>query len=133
MYSTAHNLWTFTWCVHFEKIHTERYFKLLSNLYCILYGSASVVNRLDLIYKKFNESSKISKLYHVKYFVLKIKFGKRSKSDRNDICIFAYFFESFFCLYLLSCTKFDIKEMHLLRIKKFENICFSQDNVKFWA
>ena len=46
MYSTANNLWTFTWFVHFElpfrlkgteKIHTERFFKLPSNIYSILY------------------------------------------------------------------------------------------------
>ena len=46
MYSTAYNLWTFTWFVHFElpfrqkgteKIHTERFFLLLS-IYSILYG-----------------------------------------------------------------------------------------------
>ena len=46
MYSTAHNLWTFTWFVHFElpfrlkgtkKIHTEKFFKLPSNIYSILY------------------------------------------------------------------------------------------------
>ena len=46
MYSTAYNLWTFTWFVHFElssrlkwteKIHTERFFKFPSNIYSILY------------------------------------------------------------------------------------------------
>ena len=45
MYSTAYNLWTFTWFVHFElpfrlkgteKIHTERFFLFLS-IYSILY------------------------------------------------------------------------------------------------
>ena len=45
MYSTAYNLWTFTWFVHFEhsfrlkgteKIHTERFFKFPS-IYSILY------------------------------------------------------------------------------------------------
>ena len=48
MYSTAYNLWTFTWFVHFElpfrlkgteKIHTERFFKFPSNIYSILYGN----------------------------------------------------------------------------------------------
>ena len=47
MYSTAHNLWTFTWFVQFElpfrlkgteKIHTERFFKFPSNIYSILYA-----------------------------------------------------------------------------------------------
>ena len=42
----AYNLWTFTWFVHFElpfrlkgteKIHTERFFKFLSNIYSILF------------------------------------------------------------------------------------------------
>ena len=51
MYSTAYNLWTFTWFVHFElhfrlkgteKIHTERFFKFLSNIYSILYGYMSI-------------------------------------------------------------------------------------------
>ena len=45
--SFAHNLWTFTWFVHFklpfglkgtEKIHTETVFKFPSNIYSILYG-----------------------------------------------------------------------------------------------
>ena len=47
MYSTAYNLWTFTWFVHFElpfrlkrtdKIHTEGLSKFHSNLYSILFG-----------------------------------------------------------------------------------------------
>jgi len=43
MYSTAYNLWTFTWFVHFElkgteKIHTERFSKFPSNIYSILFG-----------------------------------------------------------------------------------------------
>ena len=47
----AYNLWTFTWFVHFElpfrlkgteKIHTERFFKFLSNIYSILYGYMSI-------------------------------------------------------------------------------------------
>ena len=47
MYSTAYNLWTFTWFVHFElpfrlkgteKIHTERFFLFLSNIYSFLYA-----------------------------------------------------------------------------------------------
>ena len=47
MYSTAYNLWTFTWFVHFnlpfslkgiKKIHTERFSKFPSNIYSILYG-----------------------------------------------------------------------------------------------
>ena len=46
MYSTAYNLWTFTWFVHFEllfrlkgteKIHTERFSKFHSNIYSILF------------------------------------------------------------------------------------------------
>ena len=46
MYSTAYNLRTFTWFVHFElpfrlkgtdKIHTERFSKFHSNIYYILY------------------------------------------------------------------------------------------------
>ena len=50
MYSTADNLWTFTWFVHFElsfrlkgtdKIHTERFFKFPSNIYFILYVDMS--------------------------------------------------------------------------------------------
>jgi len=50
MYSTAYNLWTYTWFVHFElpfrlkgteKIHTERFSKFHSNIYSILYGSTS--------------------------------------------------------------------------------------------
>ena len=54
MYSTAHNLWTFTWFAHFElpfrlegteKIHTERFFKFLS-IY-ILFSMA-----LDVVTKK---------------------------------------------------------------------------------
>ena len=48
MYSTPSNLWTFTWCVHFElpfrlkgtdKIHTEGFSKFHSNIYSILFGS----------------------------------------------------------------------------------------------
>ena len=48
MYSTAYNLWIFTWFVHFElpfrlkgteKIHTERLSKFPSNIYSILYAS----------------------------------------------------------------------------------------------
>ena len=51
MYSTAYNLWTFTWFLHFElpfrlkgtdKIHTERFSKFPSNIYSILYGIWSV-------------------------------------------------------------------------------------------
>ena len=47
MYSTAYNLLTFTWFVHFElpfrlkgteKNHTERFSKFPSNIYSILYG-----------------------------------------------------------------------------------------------
>ena len=47
MYSTAYNLWRFTWFVHFklpfrlkgtEKIHTEGLFKFQSNIYSILYA-----------------------------------------------------------------------------------------------
>ena len=47
MYSTAYNLWTYTWFVHFElpfrlkgteKNHTERFSKFPSNIYSILYG-----------------------------------------------------------------------------------------------
>ena len=46
MYSTAYNLWTFTWFVHFElpfrlkgtdKIHTERLSKFHSNIYFHLF------------------------------------------------------------------------------------------------
>jgi len=46
MFSTAYNLWTFTWFVHFElllrlkgteKIHTERFSKLPSSIYSILF------------------------------------------------------------------------------------------------
>ena len=46
MYSTAFNLWTFTWFVHFEllfrlkgteKIHTERFSEFPFNIYSILY------------------------------------------------------------------------------------------------
>ena len=54
MYSTAHNLWTFTWFVHFElpfrlkgteKIHTQRFFKFPSNIYSILYAcNISTIN-----------------------------------------------------------------------------------------
>ena len=52
MYSTAYNLWTFTWFVHFklpfrlkgtEKIHTERFFKFPSNIYSILFGDKELV------------------------------------------------------------------------------------------
>ena len=48
MYSTAYNLWTFTWFVHFElpfrlketeKIHTEGLPEFHSNIYFILFGS----------------------------------------------------------------------------------------------
>ena len=55
MYSTAYNLWTFTWFVHFklpfrlkgtEKIHTERFSKFHSNIYSILYGCISVYSIL---------------------------------------------------------------------------------------
>ena len=47
MYSTAYNLWIFTWFVHFElpfrlkgtdKIHTKVLFKFHSNIYYILFG-----------------------------------------------------------------------------------------------
>ena len=47
MYSTAYNLWTFTWFVHLElpfrlkgteKIYTERFSKFHSNIYAILFG-----------------------------------------------------------------------------------------------
>ena len=47
MYSTAYNLWTFTWFVHFElpfrlqgtdKIHTEEFSKFHSNIYSILFA-----------------------------------------------------------------------------------------------
>ena len=47
MYSTAYNLWTFTWFLHFElpfrlkgidKIYTEGLSKFPSNIYSILYG-----------------------------------------------------------------------------------------------
>ena len=50
MYSTAYNLWTFTWFVHFEltfrlkgtdKIHTEGLSKFHSNIYSILFGCQS--------------------------------------------------------------------------------------------
>ena len=52
MYSTAYNLWTFTWFVHFElpfrlkgtdKIHTEGLSKFHSNMYSILFGAAPLM------------------------------------------------------------------------------------------
>ena len=55
MYSTAYNLWTFTWFVHFElplrlkgteKIHTERLSKFPSNIYSILFGYTVLSNCL---------------------------------------------------------------------------------------
>ena len=51
MYSTAYNLWIFTWFVHFElpfrlngndKIHTEGLTKFHSNIYSILFGNTVI-------------------------------------------------------------------------------------------
>ena len=47
MYTTAYNLWTFTWFVHFElpfrlkgteQIHTKKFSKFPSNIYSILFA-----------------------------------------------------------------------------------------------
>ena len=55
MYSTAYNLWTFTWFVHFElpfrlkgteKIHTERFSKFPSNIYSILYDCRPSIKKI---------------------------------------------------------------------------------------
>ena len=62
MYSTAYNLWTFTWFVHFElpfwlkgteKIHTERFFKFPSNIYSILYGYNASYSMFKYFCNKF--------------------------------------------------------------------------------
>ena len=51
MYSTAYNLWTFTWFVHFEltfrlkgteKIHTARFSKFPCDIYSILFDISAV-------------------------------------------------------------------------------------------
>ena len=78
MYSTAYNLWTFTWIVHFqlpfrlkgtEKIHTERFSKFPSNIYFILFGSNAAFNNT---LKKLYFQNKI-KYYWEKYAALLLK------------------------------------------------------------
>ena len=58
MYSTAYNLWTFTWFVHFElpfslkgtdKNHTERFSKFPSNIFSILFGYNRILLFLCLL------------------------------------------------------------------------------------
>ena len=55
MYSTAYNLWTFTWFVHFElpgtdKIHTEGFTKFRSDIYSILFVYKSVNLLTEIFY-----------------------------------------------------------------------------------
>ena len=88
MYSTAYNLWTFTWFVNFElpfrlkgteKCHTERLFKFPSYIYSILYDCRY---NLKLIFKKSHQLLQlfplnlyknywgISELYIIKLYLL---------------------------------------------------------------
>ena len=62
MYSTAYNLWTFTWFVYFElpfrlkgteKIHTKRLSKFPSNIYSILFDYCSLFTKTTYFFLQF--------------------------------------------------------------------------------
>ena len=78
LYSTAYNLWTFTWFVHFElpfrlkgteKIHTERFFKFLYNIYSIMSTTHCCVKEyrtldLNILWGNFLNSGSLHSSYH---------------------------------------------------------------------